>query len=91
MGKNLTTMVNDIRALGAEPILVTPITRRNFNADGTTVNDTLGPWADITKSVAKKLKTHVLDLHGESLKYIEAIGPDAAARLNKSPDDFTRT
>lgn len=45
MGKNLTTMVRQIRSLGAEPVLVTSLTRRSFNSNGT-VADTLGPWAD---------------------------------------------
>jgi len=45
MGANLTEMVREIRDLGAEPVLVTSLTRRNFNSDGT-IADTLGPWAD---------------------------------------------
>ena len=45
MGANLTAMVKELRALGAEPVLVTSLTRRNFNDDGT-VADTLGPWAN---------------------------------------------
>ena len=45
MGANLTAMVQEVRARGAEPVLVTSLTRRSFNDDGT-VADTLGPWAD---------------------------------------------
>jgi len=45
MGANLTEMVMEIRGLGAEPVLVTSLTRRSFNSDGT-IADTLGPWAD---------------------------------------------
>lgn len=45
MGTNLTEMVREIRDLGAEPVLVTSLTRRSFNSDGT-IADTLGPWAD---------------------------------------------
>ncbi|KAK7050982.1 hypothetical protein VNI00_005094 [Paramarasmius palmivorus] len=52
MGRNLTSMVQQIRSLGAEPILVTSLTRRSFNSDGT-INDSLGPWADVTKQVAQ--------------------------------------
>jgi hypothetical protein len=46
MGANLATFVDEVRAVGAEPILVTSLTRRNFNTDNTTLNDTLGPWAN---------------------------------------------
>jgi hypothetical protein len=40
-------MVNQIRALGGEPVLVTSLTRRTFFDNGT-IQDVLGPWADET-------------------------------------------
>jgi hypothetical protein len=46
MGANLATFVDEVRAVGAEPILITSLTRRNFNADNVTLNDTLEPWAN---------------------------------------------
>ncbi|TFK40397.1 SGNH hydrolase-type esterase domain-containing protein, partial [Crucibulum laeve] len=88
MGTNLTSMVKQIKALGAEPVLVTSLTRRSFNANGT-VADTLGPWADETILISKQQGTHLLDLHATSIKYVEAIGPDAAHVLNRLPDDNT--
>ncbi|PBL03488.1 SGNH hydrolase [Armillaria gallica] len=88
MGANLTIMVQEIRDLGAEPILVTSLTRRSFNDNGT-IADTLQPWADETILIAKQQGTHLLDLHEASIKYCEAIGPDAAHRLNRLPDDDT--
>ncbi|ESK94639.1 carbohydrate esterase family 12 protein [Moniliophthora roreri MCA 2997] len=88
MGRNLTSMVQQIRSLGAEPILVTSLTRRSFNSDGT-ISDTLGPWADETKLVAQQQNVHVLDLHAASITYCQKIGPDAAHRLNRTPDDNT--
>ncbi|KAJ3506643.1 hypothetical protein NLJ89_g6763 [Agrocybe chaxingu] len=90
MGANLTAMVEEVRALGAEPVLVTSLTRRSFRSNGT-VADTLGPWADETILIAQQQNTHVLDLHAASIKYVEAIGPDAAHRLNRLPEDNTRT
>ncbi|KAI0687069.1 SGNH hydrolase [Earliella scabrosa] len=88
MGANLTVMVHDIRAAGGVPVLVTSLTRRNFFANGS-VNDALGPWADETMVIAEEEHTHLLDLHGASIEYVEAIGPDAAHRLNRSPGDTT--
>lgn len=90
MGANLTVMVQQIRALGAEPVLVTSLTRRSFHTNGT-IEDTLGPWADETILVSQQQNTHLLDLHAASIKYVEAIGPDAAHRLNRLPGDNTRT
>ncbi|KAF9003982.1 SGNH hydrolase [Cyathus striatus] len=88
MGANLTVMVEQVRSLGAEPVLVTSLTRRSFNSDGT-VADALGPWANETILISQQQKTHLLDLHAASIKYVEAIGPDAAHRLNRLPDDNT--
>ncbi|KAI0747484.1 SGNH hydrolase [Fomes fomentarius] len=88
MGANLTFMVGQIRAAGGVPVLVTSLTRRNYFDNGT-VNDALGPWADETILIAKEQHTHLLDLHQRSIEYVEAIGPDAAHRLNRSPDDNT--
>ncbi|CAL1716209.1 unnamed protein product [Somion occarium] len=88
MGQNMTQMIQQIRALRGEPVLVTSLTRRMFSPNGT-VMDTLGPWADETKLVSEQQHTHLLDLHGASIKYVEAIGRDAAHRLNRLPDDDT--
>ncbi|KAF5362865.1 hypothetical protein D9758_007023 [Tetrapyrgos nigripes] len=88
MGQNLTMMVQQIRALKAEPVLVTSLTRRDFNNDGT-INDSLGPWADQTILISQQQNTHLLDLHAASITYVEAIGPDPAHRLNRTPDDNT--
>ncbi|KAF4596335.1 hypothetical protein EYR40_007978 [Pleurotus pulmonarius] len=88
MGANMTVMVDTIRSLGAEPVLVTSLTRRSFNSDGT-INDQLGPWADETILISQQEQTHLLDLHAKSIEYVEAIGPDAAHRLNRLPDDNT--
>ncbi|KAJ6494853.1 SGNH hydrolase [Mycena vitilis] len=88
MGANLTIMVNQIRALGAEPVLVTSLTRRTFFDNGT-IQDLLEPWAEETILISQQLDTHLLDLHAHSIAYVEAIGPDAAHRLNRSPDDDT--
>jgi hypothetical protein len=40
--------------------------------------------------ISQEQHTHFLDLHKYSIEYITKIGPDAAHRLNRSPDDFTR-
>ncbi|ESK93394.1 carbohydrate esterase family 12 protein [Moniliophthora roreri MCA 2997] len=80
MGRNLTTMVNQIKELKAEPVLVTPLVIRRFGKDGK-IADELVPWAEETKTVARETKTHILDLHGASLKYCESLGDEASRRL----------
>ncbi|KAF7312251.1 hypothetical protein MIND_00238100 [Mycena indigotica] len=88
MGANLTVMVNQIRTLGAEPVLVTSLTRRTFFANGT-IQDLLGPWADETILISQQLGTHLIDLHSTSITYCTKLGPDASHRLNRTPDDNT--
>ncbi|KAG8715436.1 hypothetical protein FRC08_010584 [Ceratobasidium sp. 394] len=89
MGANLGKFIGEIRGVGAEPILITSLTRRNFNADNETLNDTLGPWVNETILISQEKQTHLLDLHKWSMWYVEKIGPDAAHRLNRLPDDNT--
>ncbi|KAF8919175.1 SGNH hydrolase [Mucidula mucida] len=88
MGANLTVMVQELRALGAEPVLVTSLTRRIFLDDGT-IDDLLKDWADETALISQQQGTHLLDLHAASIAYCEAIGEGAAHRLNLSPSDNT--
>ena len=45
MGANMTAMIEQIRAIKGEPVLITSLTRRTFFSNGT-INDALGPWAD---------------------------------------------
>ncbi|TDL25647.1 SGNH hydrolase [Rickenella mellea] len=88
MGANLTIMVNAIRAIKGEPVLVTSLSRRNFFPNGT-INDALGPWADETILISQQEKTHLLDLHKASITYLQKIGQAAANRLSRTLNDTT--
>lgn len=46
MGANLTTFIKETRKLGAYPVLITSVSRRNFVNQTNTIIDTLGPWAN---------------------------------------------
>ncbi|KAF9526077.1 SGNH hydrolase-type esterase domain-containing protein [Crepidotus variabilis] len=87
MAANLTYMANTLKSAGAVPLLVSSLTRRGFN--GSTVSDTLQPFAEASLDVARKLLLPSIDLHGASLKYVNKIGVDAAHRLNRLPNDNT--
>ena len=43
-----------------------------------------------TIAVAEDQAAPYIDLHQASIDYVEAIGEDAAHRLNREPDDNTR-
>ena len=80
---NLRAYVKEAREAGAIPVLVTPLTRRNFVAGK--LRDDLGPWADKTRQVASEMHVPLVDLYALSLAAVQAIGPAEAARLAEIP------
>jgi lysophospholipase L1-like esterase len=80
---NLQHMVDDARAAGAVPILVTPLTRRQF-ANGQLDRD-LVPWANAVRKVAIEMRVPLLDLNADSGDAVQAMGAEAAMRLSQVP------
>jgi hypothetical protein len=87
MAANLTSFVSTINSLGAHPILLTALSRRNYGSDGK-IQDTLQPWADATEQVGKETNTPVLPLHAASIAYLERIGNQAGVLLNRAVSQF---
>lgn len=80
---NLRRYVNDARAAGARPVLVTPLTRRQFER-GQLIDD-LAPWAAATRAVARELQVPLIDLHARSRALVQGMGPVLAMRLAQRP------
>jgi lysophospholipase L1-like esterase len=80
---NLQHYVDAARAAGGIPILVTPLTRRQFVA-GQLQRD-LDPWADAVRKVAADSATPLLDLSADSENAVQAMGAEAATRLAQVP------
>ncbi|WP_166762725.1 rhamnogalacturonan acetylesterase [Xanthomonas euroxanthea] len=80
---NLRRYVAETRAAGAIPVLVTPLTRRQF-ARGQLVDD-LGPWAEATRKVTQELQVPLIDLHARSRALVQGMGPVLAMRLAQRP------
>jgi lysophospholipase L1-like esterase len=78
--QNLTRFVNDARAHGATPILITPMHRREFDAAGRIVN-THGDYPDAVRKVAKDLNVPLIDLLNMSATLYEALGPHQSGVL----------
>ena len=76
---NLKRYVEDTRARGAIPVLVTPLTRRQF-VDGQLQND-LDPWAEAIRRVASETNTPLVDLNASSAAAVQALGPAMSARF----------
>jgi lysophospholipase L1-like esterase len=80
---NLRRYVEEIRAAGAHPVLLTPLTRRQFK-DGQLIDD-LAPWADAVRKAAHELKVPLVDLHARSRDAVQGMGPVQAMRFAQSP------
>ncbi|KSB90182.1 lysophospholipase [Caulobacter vibrioides] len=76
---NLKRYVEEVRAAGGKPVLVTPLTRRQFK-DGKLIDD-LAPWAEATRKVAAETKTPLADLHAKSYAAVQAMGAAEATRF----------
>jgi lysophospholipase L1-like esterase len=86
----MSRYVDEARAAGARPILVTSMTRRHFTAGGK-INSDLGPYVDAVKHLGRDKDVPVVDLHALSIARLEAMGPEAATPLNAKPREPGKT
>ncbi|MDR7271590.1 lysophospholipase L1-like esterase [Pelomonas saccharophila] len=88
-GPNMTGYVKEVKAAGAEVVLITPLTRRTFK-EGELTND-LRPWAEAIIKVGADQGVQVLDLNAISHAAVAAMGQPAADTLAEAPPRFDRT
>ena len=81
---NMKRYVEEVKSAGAIPVLVTPLTRRQWNKDGT-FNRSLEPWAEATRQVAKETNATLLDLFAVSAAAVEKMGSDEANTFAQAP------
>ncbi|MEN9629243.1 MAG: hypothetical protein RJA10_2470 [Pseudomonadota bacterium] len=85
---NLARYVADLRAVGAQPVLVTPLTRRSFK--GERLDDQLQPWAEAMRRVAAEQQVPLVDLHALSMALVQPLGQAAADELAETAPDQRR-
>ena len=78
--QNLTRYIEEIKAKGGNPILLTPVMRRKFDDKGQFV-DQHGEYPSVVRDLAKKLNVPLIDMHAKSQKAIEAEGVEGSKRL----------
>jgi lysophospholipase L1-like esterase len=97
---NLETLVDGVREKGGRPVLVTPIVRRWFNADGTLNNNTAllvnGLGVDlpgVIRSVAAAERVPLIDLTAMTKALVESLGVEGskAIYLYNEKKDNTHT
>ncbi|RZA32607.1 MAG: rhamnogalacturonan acetylesterase [Lysobacteraceae bacterium] len=86
---NMQRYVEEARALGGVPVLVTPLTRRIFK-DGYVHND-LAPWAATVRRIAHTGMTPLVDLNALSLAAVQEMGPQEADKLARTGSNFDHT
>ncbi|MEG7531011.1 MAG: rhamnogalacturonan acetylesterase, partial [Hungatella sp.] len=87
--KNLIAYIEEIRNLGGNPILVTPLPRNTWNPDGT-YNDLLKEHAQEVLKIATEYQVPVIDLHEAAMAEIQSRGKEASKCLFH-PEDMTHT
>ena len=90
---NLRRYVDESHAVGATPILITPMVRRVFDAEDKIVEGaterSLLAYANAMKEIAVEKKVAVIDLHASSQALAEKLGPKANAELANREGDVT--
>lgn len=77
---NLIRFVTEARSKGANPILVTPVMRRKFDAKGAFV-DQHAEYPSVVRAIAKEMNVPLIDLHQSSQKLIEEHGIEGSKKM----------
>ena len=88
--KNLRQYVTEARAAGIKPILITPITRQYFEADGKIHSDQTEHCITMRK-IAADMHVPLIELQNESIAYLESIGEEAGHKFEITKKDATGT
>jgi len=78
--RNLERFVTEARALGATPVVLSPIVRRHFNAQGVLV-DTHGAYPWVARALARDTGAGFIDLLQLTEDLVVAAGPDSSKAL----------
>jgi pectinesterase len=80
---NMARYVAEVRAIGARPVLVTSLTRRNFDRQRPgKIDSTLWPYVNAVRRLAAAQQVALVDLHARSIELCERLGPAGCAALN---------
>ena len=78
--KNLAYFITELRAVGALPILLTPVARRKFDENGV-LEDTHGEYPEAVRIVAAEQQVPCIDLTTLSMAALEKIGCETSKGL----------
>lgn len=76
----MTRYVEDAHAAGIKPVLVTSLSRRQWN--GNKIQSTLIPWVETVKAIAAEKHVPLIDLHARSIEWYESMGPQKVLEIS---------
>jgi pectinesterase len=81
--QDMKNYVDEARAIGARPVLITPLTRRQWDpsTDGK-IKSSLAPYADEVKKIGAGKHVPVLDLHARSIELCEQLGREECLKFS---------
>ena len=82
---NMARYVDEVRAIGAQPVLVTSLTRRDFDQSGH-IKSSLTSYVEALRKIATEKHVPLLDLNASSTAFCEKLGPLESARFNPLKD-----
>lgn len=78
--ENLLKFIAEIRAKGAQPVLLTPVVRRKFDAQGKLI-PTHGDYPAVVREIAAKQNIPLIDLTEKSRTLLENLGVEKSKAL----------
>jgi len=84
--ENLRRFVTEARAAGIKPLLVTPLTRRYYEADGKIHSD-LTAYCEAMTKVAAEMKVPLIDLQSQSIATLDRLGEAQGTALGITKKD----
>jgi len=81
--ENMTRYVDETRAIGAKPVLVTSLVRRSWdkNGDGK-ITSSLVPYVEVVKEIAAEKHVLLIDLHASSKELCEQLSREKCNELS---------
>ncbi|GAB3882943.1 rhamnogalacturonan acetylesterase [Spirosoma agri] len=78
--KNLIRFITESRARKANPVLITPVARRQFDAAGK-IEETHAVYAELVRTVATEYATPLIDLDRQSQQLLQTLGAETSKLL----------
>ncbi|WP_307433093.1 rhamnogalacturonan acetylesterase [Pseudarthrobacter defluvii] len=81
---NLRTMVGEVRALDAAPVLCTPVERRHFldaPPSGAVLEESLEDYPEVVRELGLELAVPVVDLNAWTRRLYLQLGPDGSRAI----------